>query len=43
MTTNAQEHINQIQNQSRITYLDISNRDLGGPVDLKGFASSWQE
>ena len=34
----AQTHINQIKNQSRITYLDISNRDLGGPVDLKGFA-----
>jgi hypothetical protein len=35
----AQTHINQIKNQSRITYLDISNRDLGGPVDLKGFAN----
>jgi hypothetical protein len=30
MTNNAQEHINQIKNQNRITYLDISNRDLGG-------------
>lgn len=41
MTNNAQEHINQIKNQPRITYLDISNRDLGGSADLKEFASSW--
>jgi len=25
-----QEHINQIKNKNRITYLDISNRDLVG-------------
>jgi hypothetical protein len=25
-----QEHINQIKNKPRITYLDISNRDLVG-------------
>jgi hypothetical protein len=30
MTNDAQAHINQIKNQARITYLDISNRDLGG-------------
>ena len=39
MTNDAQIHINQIKNQARITYLDISNRDLGGSADLKGFAA----
>ena len=39
MTNNAQEHINQIKNKNRITYLDISNRDLGGSPDLKDFTN----
>ncbi|CAG8685726.1 12809_t:CDS:2, partial [Ambispora gerdemannii] len=37
MTNNAQEQINLITNKSKIRYLDISNRDLTGNVDLKEF------
>jgi hypothetical protein len=37
MNNNAQAHISQITNQKRIKYLDISNRDLAGPADLKEF------
>jgi hypothetical protein len=37
MTNNAQEQINLITNQAKIRYLDISNRDLSGQVDLKEF------
>jgi hypothetical protein len=39
MTNNAQEHINQLTNKSKIKYLDISNRDLSGDADLKEFSS----
>jgi len=37
MTNNFQEHINQLTNKAKICYLDISNRDLSGNVDLKEF------
>ena len=37
MSNNAQEQINLITNKSKIRYLDISNRDLSGNVDLKEF------
>ncbi|CAG8804658.1 18439_t:CDS:2, partial [Racocetra persica] len=39
MTNPAQEHISQITNHKRIKYLDISNRDLSGPADLKEFTA----
>jgi len=39
MTNNAQEHINQITKKDKIYYLDISNRDLAGEVDLAEFAN----
>ena len=39
MTNNAQEHINQLTNKDKIRYLDISNRDLNGEVDLKEFTA----
>src|SRR6185369_9227270 len=39
MTNNAQENINQLTNKVKIKYLDISNRDLSGNVDLKEFTS----
>jgi len=39
MTNNAQEQINLITNKSKIRYLDISNRDLSGQVDLKEFTA----
>ena len=38
MTNNAQEHISQLTNKAKIKYLDISNRDLSGNVDLKEFS-----
>jgi len=34
---NAQEHLNQITNKERIFYLDISNRDLSGVMNLGEF------
>ena len=37
MSNNAQEQINLITNKDKIRYLDISNRDLNGEVDLKEF------
>ena len=39
MTNNAQEHLNQIVKKERITYLDISNRDLVGDMNLVEFAN----
>jgi len=39
MSNNAQEQINLITNQTKIRYLDISNRDLNGNVDLKEFVA----
>jgi len=40
MTNNVQqEHINQLTNKGKIKYLDISNRDLSGDVDLKEFTA----
>jgi len=39
MSNNAQEHINQLTNKTKIKYLDISNRDLNGNVDLKEFTA----
>ena len=39
MPNNAQEHINQLTNKAKIRYLDISNRDLNGEVNLKEFTS----
>src|SRR3954451_7158117 len=39
MSNNAQEQINLITNQAKIRYLDISNRDLSGQVDLKEFTA----
>jgi len=39
MSNNAQEQINLITNKAKIRYLDISNRDLNGNVDLKEFTS----
>ena len=39
MSNNAQEQINLITNQAKIRYLDISNRDLSGNVDLKEFTA----
>ena len=39
MSNNAQEQINLITNQAKIKYLDISNRDLSGNVDLKEFTA----
>ena len=39
MTNSIQEHINQLTNKAKIRYLDISNRDLNGEVDLKEFTS----
>src|SRR6185437_11168276 len=39
MTNHAQENINQLTNKGKIKYLDISNRDLSGNVDLKDFTA----
>lgn len=39
MTNNAQEHLNQLTNKTKIRYLDISNRDLSGQADLKEFTA----
>ena len=39
MSNNAQENINQLTNKAKIKYLDISNRDLSGNVDLKEFTA----
>jgi len=39
MSNNAQEQINLITNKDKIRYLDISNRDLSGNVDLKEFTT----
>ena len=39
MTNNAQEHINQITKKAKIKYLDISNRDLSGNVNLSEFTN----
>ena|ERR1700748_161002 len=39
MPNNAQEHLNQITKKERITYLDISNRDLAGNGDLTEFSN----
>ena len=39
MSNNAQEQINLITNKAKIRYLDISNRDLNGEVNLKEFTS----
>ena len=39
MSNNAQEQINLITNKTKIRYLDISNRDLSGNVDLKEFTA----
>jgi len=39
MSNNAQEQINLITNKGKIKYLDISNRDLSGNVDLKEFTA----
>ena len=39
MNNNAQEHINQLTNQAKIKYLDISNRDLSGDADLSEFTA----
>jgi len=39
MSNNAQEQINQLTNKAKIRYLDISNRDLNGEVNLKEFTS----
>ena len=39
MSNNAQEQINLITNKTKIKYLDISNRDLSGNIDLKEFTS----
>jgi len=35
----AQQHINQITNKPKVYYLDVSNRDLAGNVDLSEFAN----
>ncbi len=39
MSNNAQEQINLITNKGKIRYLDISNRDLSGNVDLQEFTA----
>ena len=39
MSNNAQEHVNQLTNKAKIKYLDISNRDLSGNVDLQEFTA----
>jgi len=39
MPNNAQEHINQLTNKTKIKYLDVSNRDLSGNTDLKEFTA----
>jgi len=39
MSNNAQEQINLITNKNKIRYLDISNRDLNGEVNLKEFTA----
>ena len=39
MKQNFQEHINQIKNQPKIFYLDISNRDVGGSANLQEFTN----
>src|SRR5947208_803623 len=39
MPNNAQNHLNEITKKERIAYLDISNRDLAGNVDLKEFSN----
>ena len=39
MTNHAQQHINIITKKDKIYYLDISNRDLAGEVDLAEFAN----
>ncbi|CAG8577775.1 8369_t:CDS:2 [Ambispora gerdemannii] len=43
MSNNAQEQINLITNKAKIRYLDISNRDLSGNVDLKEFTEYAQK
>ena len=37
MTNSAQEDINKLTNKERIRYLDLSNRELGGEMNLKDF------
>ncbi|MEG7978890.1 MAG: hypothetical protein NY202_03135 [Mollicutes bacterium UO1] len=39
MVNNAQQHINQITNKQHLSYLDISNRDLSGDMNLKEFSN----
>lgn len=39
MPNNAQEHLNQIVKKERIFYLDLSNRDLLGEMNLGEFAN----
>lgn len=39
MTNDIQAHLNQITNQAKIKYLDISNRDLSGNADLSEFTA----
>ena len=37
MTNSAQEDINKLTNKERIRYLDLSNRELEGEMNLKDF------
>jgi hypothetical protein len=37
MVNNAQEDINKLTNKVRIRYLDLSNRELVGEMNLKDF------
>ena len=37
MTNPAQEDINKLTNKERIRYLDLSNRELAGEMNLKDF------
>ena len=37
MPNNAQEDINKLTNKERIRYLDLSNRELAGQMNLKDF------
>ena len=37
MTNPAQEDINKLTNKLRIRYLDLSNRELGGKMNLREF------
>src|SRR5277367_849559 len=39
MPNNAQNHLNEIVRKERIAYLDISNRDLAGNMNLGEFAN----